>query len=74
MRMFQNLINILKTDIDKLITRESGFKPFEKVSNIILVENGFKIGQELTQTLKIKRKQIEERYSEIISFFLKKAY
>ena len=71
---YTKLINILKTDIDKLITRESGFKPFEKVSNIILVENGFKIGQELTQTLKIKRKQIEERYSEIISFFLKKAY
>jgi len=52
----------IKDELDKKITKESGFKPFEKITNVILVKNTFKIGQELTQTLKIKRKQIEKTY------------
>ena len=60
----------VKEEVDKKITKESGFKPFEKITQVILIKNSFKIGRELTQTLKIKRKQIEKTYHSIISKFM----
>lgn len=60
----------IKDELDDKITKEGGFKPFEKITQVILVKNSFKIGQELTQTLKIKRKQIQEKYNSIISKFM----
>lgn len=60
----------IKDELDSKITKESGFKPFEKVTQVILVKNSFKIGRELTQTLKIKRNQIEKTYNSIISKFM----
>ena len=60
----------IKKELDEKISKESGFKPFEKITKVILVKNNFKIGRELTQTLKIKRKQIEEIYHKIISRFM----
>ncbi|MGL1893776.1 MAG: AMP-binding protein [Spirochaetaceae bacterium] len=60
----------IKDELDKKITKETGFKPFERITQVILVKNTFKIGRELTQTLKIKRKQIEKTYHSIISKFM----
>ncbi len=56
----------LMRDINSLITKEHGFKPFESISKIKIVPNDFKMGEELTQTLKIKRKYIAERFHELI--------
>lgn len=60
----------VKSELDKKISTQEGFKPFEKITKVILVKNTFKIGRELTQTLKIKRKQIEKKYKKLISRFL----
>lgn len=57
----------IKDELDEKISRESGFKHFERITKVILVKNTFKIGKELTQTLKIKRKQIMEKYHSLIS-------
>ncbi len=56
----------LMKDINSLITKEYGFKPFESISRIKIVPNDFKMGEELTQTLKIKRKYITERFNELV--------
>ncbi len=67
---YRKLQTWIKSELDKKISRETGFKPFEKISNVIMVENTFTIGEELTQTLKIKRDKITEKYNEIIAHFM----
>jgi long-chain acyl-CoA synthetase len=57
---------VLKKEIDRLISKEQGFKPFEKISKVLLVRNSFTIGKELTQSLKVKRKYVEDNYKNLI--------
>lgn len=61
-----HILKHLKHEIDHLISKEQGFKPFEKISRILLVRNSFTIGKELTQSLKIKRKYVEKKYINLI--------
>ncbi len=61
------IIQLIKNEVNKLISKESGFKPFEKIATIIPIKNSFEIGKELTQSLKIKRKYVEEKYHELIN-------
>ncbi|MFW6360337.1 MAG: AMP-dependent synthetase/ligase [Spirochaetota bacterium] len=58
---------ILMKEVNSLISKEHGFKPFEFVSNILPVKNTFTIGSELTQTLKVKRQYIQEKYKNLIA-------
>lgn len=58
---------ILMREVNSLISKEHGFKPFEFVSNILPVKNNFTIGSELTQTLKVKRQYIQDKYKNLIS-------
>jgi len=61
-----HILELMKKEIDRLISKEHGFKPFEKISKVLLVRNSFTIGKELTQSLKIKRKFVEEKYQSLI--------
>lgn len=63
------IYKILLKEVNTLISREHGFKPFEYISRILPVRSDFTIGKELTQTLKIKRKYIEEKYRKLIDRF-----
>jgi long-chain acyl-CoA synthetase len=58
----EDILKTLMKEVNGLISREHGFKPFEAISKILAVPNDFTVGKELTQTLKIKRKMIEERF------------
>ncbi|OQY20022.1 MAG: long-chain fatty acid--CoA ligase [Desulfobacteraceae bacterium 4572_35.1] len=61
----------VKSEINRLLHPKHGFKPFEKLQNIHLLDKEFTIGEELTNTMKKKRHVIEVKYKEIISKLLK---
>ena len=61
---------LFKAEIKDRVSEKAGFKNFEKVSTFAVIPDEFKIGEELTQTLKVRRnvvidktaKQVEEMY------------
>ncbi len=62
----EDIIRHLMKEVNTLISKEHGFKTFEFVSRILPVKNDFLEGKELTQTLKIKRRYIEERFHNLV--------
>ncbi len=63
--------NALLKEVNMLITKEQGFKPFERITKIFPVLNDFSVGKELTQTLKVKRKYVEERFNRLVDKYFK---
>lgn len=61
------IYEVLLKEVNRLISKEHGFKPFEFVKKIMPVKNDFSIGKELTQTLKVKRQYIQDKYQSLIS-------
>ena len=56
----------LNKEIRRLVNRETGFKPFESISKFVVLKNPFKVGDELTQKLSVKRKVVEEKYKHLL--------
>lgn len=48
------------------ITTENGFKKFEHLHGLRLLDKPFEVGNEMTNTFKIKRHIVDERYAELI--------
>jgi len=67
----QHLLSDIKSELNELLHKKHGFKPFEKLQNIHFLDKEFKVGEELTNTLKKKRHIIEKKYRELIDNFLK---
>ena len=67
----KQVLSRVKTEINRLLVAKQGFKPFEKLQNIHLLDKEFKMGEELTNTMKKKRHVIENKYREIITKLLK---
>lgn len=61
-----DIVRHLMKEVSSLISKEQGFKPFESITKILPVKNDFLVGKELTQTLKIKRKYIEDKYHNLV--------
>lgn len=66
------LSKLYKTEIDRLISSATGFRPYERPSRIIILKKPMDTASGLmTQTLKLKRKVISERFSKEIGEMLR---
>ncbi len=66
----KQIVAKIKSEMNDLLHSSQGFKPFEKLQNIHFLDQEFKVGEELTNTLKKKRYVIEKKYKEIIDKFI----
>lgn len=57
---------LLDAEIRRLVSAESGFKPFERIGGWEIVPKPFEVGQELTATLKLRRHVVTDHYGDKI--------
>jgi long-chain acyl-CoA synthetase len=57
---------LVEADARSLVNHEQGFKPFERIATIRLVPKAFEVGDELTNTFKLKRHVIADRHTELL--------
>ncbi|MFV0414999.1 MAG: long-chain fatty acid--CoA ligase, partial [Chthoniobacterales bacterium] len=62
---------ILGIELRKLLCMENGFKSFERPTTWRLIEKNFEVGDELTNTFKLKRHVITRRYGDVIDSIYK---
>lgn len=58
-------------EINRKISKANGFKMFEFIAHVTLLPNTFEVGDELTQTLKLRRSVITKKYKKYIEAFYK---
>jgi long-chain acyl-CoA synthetase len=62
----RKVLDALGSEIKRLVNRENGFKPFEAITKFVVVKKKFEVGDELTQTLKVKRQVVEDKYGALL--------
>jgi long-chain acyl-CoA synthetase len=58
---------LVEEDIRRLVNHDSGFKAFERITDWRFVPKAFEVGDEMTNTFKLKRHVITERYADRIA-------
>jgi len=58
---------LMDAEIRRLVCAETGFKTFERIATWRFVPRSFEVGDELTNTFKLKRHVITERYPELLA-------
>lgn len=53
---------MIDAEIRQRVGAHTGFKPFERITTFALIGEPFRVGHELTNTLKLKRHVISEKY------------
>ena len=64
--MHSKIVREVQREIKRHVNRDTGFKPHEHITKFVLLKNKFNIGDELTQTLKVKRKHVEKKYRHLL--------
>jgi long-chain acyl-CoA synthetase len=59
----EDVFELLKAELRRLLTEELGFKYYERIPRVALLAREFAVGEEMTQTLKMRRNVITERYA-----------
>ncbi|PID77263.1 MAG: long-chain fatty acid--CoA ligase [Deltaproteobacteria bacterium] len=67
----KKVLSAVKGEMNRLLKPKDGFRPYEKLQEIVFLSRDFKFGEELTNTLKKKRHFIENKYREIINNLLR---
>lgn len=66
----RKVLDQIRGDINRILLPAQGFKPYEKIQNITFLDGEFRLGEELTNTLKKKRHIIERKYQNLINDLL----
>jgi len=61
----------VRRDMNRILMPKQGFKPYEKLQSIAFLDKEFKLGEELTNTMKKKRHVIEKKYKVLINNLLR---
>jgi long-chain acyl-CoA synthetase len=64
------VLDHVRQELNRILKPQRGFKAYEKLQNITFLDKEFKLGEELTNTLKKKRHVIEKKYHELINQLL----
>lgn len=60
-------LGMIRAEIRRLVGASTGFKPFERIAESVLLDEPFQVGEELTMTFKLKRHVIAEKYADKIT-------
>ena len=60
------VVPLLRGEIRELVGPAAGFKPFERIVAVEILEKPFEVGEELTMTFKLRRHVIAEKYAKVI--------
>jgi long-chain acyl-CoA synthetase len=63
----RKVIELFQDEVKRLISPANGFKTFERISQFRLIRDEFKVGDELTHTLKKRRGVIQQKYRRVIT-------
>lgn len=58
----ERVVELIHEEIQKLVNKSTGFKSFELIYRFKLLSEPFEVGDELTQTLKIRRNVVHEKH------------
>lgn len=68
----ESVRKIIRAEIDRCVSNAAGFRPYERPVRFVLLRKPIEVASGLmTQTLKLKRKAIFDRYAKTISEMLK---
>lgn len=62
----KEVVHLVHEEAKRLISSENGFKKFEHIHNLRLLDKAFEVGDEMTNTFKIKRHIVDEKYHHLI--------
>lgn len=65
LRLIPEVRELMDGEVRRLICAETGFKPFERITDWRFLPAPFQVGEELTNTFKLKRHVIGEKYAAI---------
>ena len=58
----ERVIELIHEEIQKYVNKSTGFKSFELIYRFKILSRPFEVGEELTQTLKIRRNVVYEKH------------
>jgi len=61
-----DIMKLVKNEVSRLISQKTGFKPYESISKISIIDKITIENELLTQSLKVKRNEVFNRYKEVI--------